>query len=131
MGNQLTTLDVSDKTELGVLYCSDNPLTSLDVSNNDLLEVLFCRNNQLSSLDISFNLSLTDLDCGRNNLTSLDISNNTNLGTNIWESIPDIVLDSMPTLNEVCVWVLPFPPEGVETDTTASPNLYFTMDCSQ
>ena len=37
----------------------------------------------------------------------------------------------MPTLFEVCVWTLPFPPEGVEVDTTGSPNVYFTTECSK
>jgi hypothetical protein len=40
------------------------------------------------------------------------------------------VLDNMPTLLEVCVWEMPFPPEGVEIDTTGSPNIYFTTECS-
>jgi hypothetical protein len=38
----------------------------------------------------------------------------------------------MPTLYEVCVWEMPFPPAyQVElVDTTGSPNIYFTTDCS-
>jgi len=43
----------------------------------------------------------------------------------------DLSLRDMPTLEEVCVWELPFPPEGVEIDTTNSSNLYFTMECSR
>jgi rhodanese-related sulfurtransferase len=37
----------------------------------------------------------------------------------------------MPTLFEVCVWVTPFPPEGLEILSTGSPNVYFTTECSQ
>jgi hypothetical protein len=40
----------------------------------------------------------------------------------------------MPNLEEVCVWTLPFPgppPDNLNVNTTGSPNIYFTMDCSQ
>jgi len=38
---------------------------------------------------------------------------------------------TMPSLFKVCVWTTPFPPEGVDVDTTGSPNVYFTIDCSK
>jgi len=34
----------------------------------------------------------------------------------------------MPTLECVLVWEVPFPPEGVEVDTTGSPNVVFAKD---
>ncbi len=37
----------------------------------------------------------------------------------------------MPSLGQVCVWDIPFPPAGVDVDTTDSPNVYFTTDCSK
>jgi hypothetical protein len=45
-------------------------------------------------------------------------------------SLKGLSIDEMPTLFEVCVWVLPFPPEGVEIDTTGSPNVCFETDCN-
>ena len=54
--------------------------------------------------------------------TSLDVSNNVALKW-LW-------LSHMPTLYEVCVWEIPFPPAGVDVDTTSSPNVYFTTDCA-
>jgi hypothetical protein len=36
----------------------------------------------------------------------------------------------MLSLNEVCVWTMPFPPERVYVTTYGSPNVYFTTDCS-
>jgi len=41
-------------------------------------------------------------------------------------------LSFMPTLYEVCVWEMPFPPDDKVdlVDTTGSPNVYFTTDCS-
>jgi hypothetical protein len=42
-----------------------------------------------------------------------------------------LVLNYMPDLYEVCVWTVPFPPEGLELLMVGSDNLYFTTDCSQ
>lgn len=42
---------------------------------------------------------------------------------------PELSIANMPMLNEVCVWTLPFPPGGVNVDTTGSPNVEF-QDCS-
>ena len=77
--NQLTSLDVSANTALTDLNCTSNQLTSLDVSENTALTNLYCDINQLTSLDVSANTALTDLSCGSNQLTSLDVSANTAL----------------------------------------------------
>ena len=121
--NQLTTLDVSNNTALYWLYCGGNQLISLDVSNNTALERLFCFSNQLTSLDVSNNTALYWLNCTDNQLTTLDVSNNTALK---WLYLPN-----MPSLYKVCVWEMPFPPATVVVDTTDSPNVYFTTDCSK
>ena len=128
---EIESVEISSNPYLKSLECTNLQLTSLDVSDNIQLEHFRCRSKQLTSMDLSNNVELTDFDLGKNQLSSLDISSNTNLVTTVWESIPDIVLDSMPTLFEVCVWELPFPPEGVDIDTTASPNIYFTTACSK
>jgi hypothetical protein len=36
----------------------------------------------------------------------------------------------MPTLCEVCVWVVPFPPALVDVDTSGSLNICFETDCN-
>ena len=120
--NQLTTLDVSNNTALRVLYCYSNQLTTLDVSNNTALETLYCYSNQLTSLDVSNNTALIRLECSFCELTTLNISNNT--------ALTFIYLNDMPSLNKVCVWEMPFPPDGVDVETTNSPNVYFTTECS-
>jgi len=79
--NQLSSLDISNNTDLKALYCYNNQLSSLDVSNNTALERLNCSYNQLSSLDISSNTALEILNCSNNQLSSLGISNNTALKT--------------------------------------------------
>jgi Leucine-rich repeat (LRR) protein len=121
--NNLTSLDLSNNSSLKFLGCTYNSLTSLDISNNLALKGLGCYNNPLTSLDVSSNSALTLLDCSENSFTSLDISKNTKMLY--------LTLKSMPSLNKVCVWTMPFPPTGVTVDTTGSPNVYFTTDCSK
>ena len=102
---------------------------NLNVTKCVLLEILICDRQSLTSLDVSNNPNLTYLDIGDNpnwegnSITEFDLSNNINL--------TDITLSCIPTLNKVCVWTMPFPPAGVEVDTTGSPNVYFTTDCSK
>ena len=120
--NSFTSLDVSNNTGLGALYCESTQLTSLDVTKNIALWSLRLDNNQLTALDVSNNTNLRNLYCEKNQLTSLDISINSNL--------KKISLGSMGSLNQVCVWEIPFPPDGVDVDTTGSPNVYFTTDCN-
>ena len=72
--NLLTNLDLSGATALKTLSCSDNQLTNLDLSNNTDLETLLCWNNQLTSLDVSNHFPLETLACYNNQLSSLDIS---------------------------------------------------------
>ncbi len=130
--NELASLDVSMNTALTYLLCSDNQLTSLDVSANTILLHLNCSNNLLTSLDVSKNIDLQNLECSNNQLTSLDISHNTHLFYATPGHFPgELDLSKMPSLEEVCVWQLPFPPEGIVDllDTTGSPNAYFTK-CS-
>ena len=79
--NRLTSLDVSKNTELGWLNCSENQLRSLDVSKNTALGSLYCSGNRLTSLDLSQNTKLNQLYCSENQLTSLDVSKNMNLYT--------------------------------------------------
>jgi len=122
-GNQLTSLDVSNNTAITKLDCAYNQLTNLDVSNNIALTELHCYYNQLTSLNISGCTALNVLHCSDNQLTSLDVSNNTSLSS--------LAIMHMPSLNMVCVWIIPFPPAGVAVDTTNSPNVYFTTDCSK
>jgi hypothetical protein len=119
---QLKSLNVSKNTLLEWLSCWNNELTSLDISNNPVLIGLYIQRNQINTLDLSNNTNLNYLRCRGNQFTNLDVSNN--------NSLKVLSIDEMPTLFEVCVWELPFPPEGVEIDTTDSPNVCFETDCS-
>jgi hypothetical protein len=77
------------------------------------LQTLSCGKNQLTALDVSNQHDLRRLFCGNNLLTSLDIYHNSNLGVG-WEDYYNLELDSMPGLQKVCVWTMPFPPDGLK-----------------
>ncbi|MGC9341896.1 MAG: hypothetical protein ACP5E3_04275 [Bacteroidales bacterium] len=120
--NQIETLVLPESDVLKMLRCGYNRIRELDVSGNPGLVTLGCNNNYLSSLDLSNNLQLTRMiSCG-NQLTTLDVSRNTKITT--------LGIDNMPTLTEVCVWTLPFPPEGVRVLMDYSPNVVFVVECS-
>jgi hypothetical protein len=106
------SLDVSDR---GI-----SDMTGIEAFVN--LDTLDCSGNAIDSLDVSMNVAITDLACGNNALNYLDLSHNTALAS--------ISIDEMPSLTCVCVWETPFPPEGVEVDTTGSPNVYFAEECA-
>jgi len=121
--SELTSLDLSDNRLLEVLICGRNSLTELDLSNNQALLTMICNNNLLTSLDLSAISSLCKMiSCG-NQLTRLDISKHSALRL--------IGVDNMPMLTEVCVWTLPFPPEGVTVLQGFSPNITYTSTCSK
>jgi hypothetical protein len=62
------------------------------------------------------------ISCG-NQLSYLDISMHPNLTR--------IGVDNMPMLTEVCVWTLPFPPEGIVILQDYSPNIEYTTGCNR
>lgn len=77
--NKLSTLDLSNNTNLVTVNCSQNMLTSLDVSGCLNLDWLVVDLNFLPELDLSANTNLTYLKCFSNSLSSLDLSLNTAL----------------------------------------------------
>jgi Leucine-rich repeat (LRR) protein len=119
--NQISNLDITRHFDLNLLICSRNQLTSLDVANNTSLERIYCSYNSITNLDVSNCQALTRLTFSGNSLISLDISNN-----NLLQRLD---IDEMPSLYEVCVWITPFPPNGLNINTFGSPNVYFTTDC--
>lgn len=120
---ELGELDISANRLLETLICGRNKLTEMDLSQNQLLSTLVVNNNQLSRLDLSPVASLsTMISCG-NQLSYLDISLHTGL--------TKIGVDNMPMLTTVCVWTLPFPPEGIVVLHGFSPNIEYTTGCSR
>ena len=77
MSHNLTSLDFipsSVKQKLTTLFCDGNQLTSIDLSEFTNLEYLFCDNNQLTSLDLSQSSQIRELSCHHNKIVSLDVT---------------------------------------------------------
>ncbi|MEM8510238.1 MAG: gliding motility-associated C-terminal domain-containing protein [Bacteroidota bacterium] len=69
----LSSLDISELTNLIILSCNNNNIQELEVFSTDI-ETLLCENNNLTSLSFLPNSNLRFLNTGFNSLTSLDIS---------------------------------------------------------
>jgi len=77
-GNLITTLDVSQNTQIIELYCSGNLLNDLNIAGLNNLTYFSCDDNNLSSLDVSgLTIEGEGLYCNNNNLTSLILNNST------------------------------------------------------
>jgi hypothetical protein len=80
VGNNINDMTgIEAFVNINFLECSDNNLTSIDITNNTELEIFECYNNQLNSIDVSQNTALYQFECRFNQLTSLDLSNNPNI----------------------------------------------------
>lgn len=122
--NQLTSINVTQNTQLYRLTCSgnflsivntsmnpslqffdapNNHLTSLDFSANPALVSIICSQNYLTTLDFRMNPSLQAIDAGGNQITSIDINNNTALTfLRIWQNnLLSLDLRNNPALNYV------------------------------
>ena len=95
-------------------------LTGIEAFTN--LEEFVVENCNLMNLDLSNNTNLITLALIECALTTLDVSNIT--------ALVKLNIEGMPTLEGVCVWTMPFPPDVVHVYTDGSPNVSFTTDFS-
>jgi Leucine-rich repeat (LRR) protein len=95
--NKLTSVDLSNNTDLERLILIRNQLKSIDLSNNTDLFSLYLQENQLTSLDVSNNTSIELFSAEKNQLTSLDIRNGNN--EKIWG------FDVADNPNLTCIYV--------------------------
>src|SRR5699024_7625571 len=73
--NNLTTLDLSQNTQLDTLYAEYNQLTTLKLGDNPHLKLLFCDENNIQNLNVTQLTGLIRLACLKNQIDSLDLSN--------------------------------------------------------
>src|SRR5699024_8819138 len=73
--NNITTLDLSQNTQLDTLYAEYNQLTTLKLGDNINLKVLVCDENNIQSLNVTQQSGLIRLSCPKNEIDSLDLSN--------------------------------------------------------
>jgi len=77
--NTISSLDVSNNTELTLISAQDNVLNAIDVTDLIKLVSLGLARNQLTSINVSSNSALQEIYLASNLLTSLDLSKNPNL----------------------------------------------------
>ena len=75
--NSLTSLDLSNNSNLESVQVHDNELTSIDVSNLQYLNLLVCNSNNLTSLSLTDNIALENLSIDDNTISTIDLSKNT------------------------------------------------------
>jgi hypothetical protein len=111
----ITSLDVSENTQLRVLNCRSNSLTAIDVSSNALLEELFIGNtsdvgpfNEITEIDLSNNPNIKFIDANlvhsgveRINLRNGNNNEDMTIDVSVWtgETAPDPNL----VLNTTCI----------------------------
>ncbi|MGB3342605.1 MAG: T9SS type A sorting domain-containing protein [Aequorivita sp.] len=78
--NQIEVMDLSQNTQLEIVFCDNNLLTSLDLTNSPKLNWIDCGNNPLQTLNVNGLMDLATLQAYNAELTVLDVSNNPNLG---------------------------------------------------
>lgn len=95
--NKLTSINLTKNTKLTKLNLSDNQLQSVNIRQNTLLTDLFINNNSsLSSLNIDNNLSLTTLEAEGLSISTIDMSQHSNL--------KDVKLRNNPQLRSMVIW---------------------------
>ncbi|CAG8693917.1 12277_t:CDS:1, partial [Ambispora gerdemannii] len=72
--NDLTTLNLTNSTQLVKLDCSHNKLTELDINKCSELVFLYCNNNLLKLLNLSHNEKLEELNLASNNFYNQNLS---------------------------------------------------------
>lgn len=77
--NQLTSLDLSQNTQLDTIICSDNDLTYLNVTQNSFLKYIDCDTNNLQNIDLTQNILLQTLSCSYNYMYTMNVSQNISL----------------------------------------------------
>ena len=79
-GTQVANLNLSQAQFLRTLHVGDNPnLTTIDLSQLTELEELWINGNGIEALDLTNNTNLTTLECSRNLLTTLNLSGKSDL----------------------------------------------------
>ncbi|TBN04849.1 T9SS type A sorting domain-containing protein [Hyunsoonleella flava] len=91
--NQLTDIDISANTNLKEIDCSSNQISLLNVTNNTLLESVNCSNNRIEDVDVSQNIDLVSLSISNNRVNGLNIGNNTKLESLYCASNQIVTLD--------------------------------------
>ncbi len=72
--NALTTVNLSNNTQLVTLWIRDNNLSTIDLGNITNLDQLFLNGNELTTIDLSDNTQIDELALHDNNLSAIDLT---------------------------------------------------------
>ncbi|NHN25182.1 T9SS type A sorting domain-containing protein [Flavobacterium jejuense] len=139
--NQLTTLDVSNNTELTNLVCGANTITSLDLSANTSLTNLAAELCDLTSITLPLSIQLMNIDgnefteldfSGLPNLKYLLVKNNTYLSVlNVQNGNNTNFIGFESTSNPLLYCIVVDDPSYSTTNwTTVSAQVTFRTDCT-
>ncbi|MEM6718988.1 MAG: hypothetical protein AAF611_06730 [Bacteroidota bacterium] len=103
-GNNLSTINLNNLTQLIELNANNNQLNILQLTNNTTLERVFADNNNLSQVDIPSVITLREVSLNDNNLSMLVLAGNTNLeilrvANNIFTDVDIASLVNLTTLD--------------------------------
>ena len=98
--NQLTSIDLSNLSQLGSFVCDQNQISTIDISNNKNLYEIRLRENKLSELNISNQDNLREIWLNNNKITSMKLGKYSNFKK---LEITDNNLQSLDISN-VTVW---------------------------
>ncbi|CAL2082445.1 conserved hypothetical protein [Tenacibaculum sp. 190524A05c] len=111
--NLFTSVDVSKNVNLRDLFVQGNSgLTSLDLSNNTQLQNLYTTNTNIASLDISLNSNLKTLEVYKTPIANIDLSNNPDITT---LRIDETNITEIDLSNNVNIETLRVNDTGIET----------------
>lgn len=92
--NDLENLDLSNLSELRLLYCRNNNLTQIDLSQNTELKYLYLSGNALASIDLNNNPDLEEVSVINNDISQIDVSANSLLKTLQFSGNPVSTIDT-------------------------------------
>lgn len=102
--NKLEELDLTGCSKLQEISCMHNKIKELDFKDCPNLALVTCHNNELRSLKTAGATALSELMCNNNKLTSLDFSSNPNIhiinafGNEIGSAAASKLIASLPAI---------------------------------
>jgi len=116
--NQLSSLDVTDNTNLLSVFAEDNQLATVDVTGLFLLQSLELDRNDLQLISVRNNSGLQVLTLSSNQLVSIDVSQNT-------------ILTSFNVVDNplTCILVSPTQLDNIPEDWSKDEEDNFSLDC--
>lgn len=117
-GNQLTSLDVSNNSNLLFLWAEDNELETVDVSGLSSLEKLGLDRNRVVQIAVRTNTALQLLNVAENRLESIDVSSN--------NALTDFIVVDNPL---DCILVNQTQLDAIPTDWNKDEGDSYSLDC--